>query len=300
MIRFRHVLLAAVCAVALVASAVRAEIVKFAIAGDTHHSPGFVKIEKQIKKTVPGAQFLLSPGDIDPPEQTRTQIDRVFGKSFPWYFAVGNHDLGYSSYLRGYFDKRLAQTVKPGPAGTCETTYSFDAGDVHIAIINVYWNGGTAPGSDTNADGIVAAPLREWLAADLDASQKTWKLVVAHPPAYPQPDQHWHDTRHVGESLDKHPADRDAFWSTLKKHGVTAYICGHTHRYSKYLPEGSSVWQIDSGYARGENDNWKYDTFIIVTANEDQIEFDAYRNLKERGKFEITDILALPSPKKEH
>ena len=297
MIRSRHLLVIALCAIACAAATARAGIVKFAVAGDNRNSSNFVKIEEQIKQTAPSAQFLLSPGDVDPPKRTRAEIDKVFGKNFPWYVAVGNHDLGHLPYLRDYFDKRLAQTVKPGPAGTCETTYSFDAGEVHIAVINVYWSGSAAPGSDANRDATVSAPLRKWLAADLDASQKTWKLVVAHPPAYPQPDQDWHDSRHVGEGLDKHPAERDAFWSTLKQHGATAYICGHTHRYSKYAPEGSQVWQIDTGAARGDNDTWKYDTFIIVTANEDQIEFDAYRNLTERGKFKITDILALPSPK---
>jgi hypothetical protein len=299
MIPFRRLTALTRWAVLCVAMAARAETVKFAIAGDNRKSAGFVQIEEQIKRAAgAGLQLLIGPGDIDPPEHTRAEVDKVFGESFPWYPAVGNHDLSSLPYLRSYFDKRLAKTAKAGPAGTRETTYSFDAGDVHVAIINVYWNGSAAPVNDAYRDENVVAPLREWLAADLDASQKPWKLVVAHPPAYPQPDRNWHETRHVGQSLDKHPAERDAFWKMLEQHGSTAYICGHSHRYSKYRPEGGQVWQIDSGLARGEDASWKYDTFIIATADEKQITFDAYRNLKERGKFEIADTLTLPAAKK--
>jgi hypothetical protein len=299
MIPYRRVVVLALCVVACPAFTARPEIVKFAIAGDNRNSPGFVQIEERIKQAAGGSlQFLLSPGDLDPAEHTRREIDQVFGKTFPWYPVVGNHDLNSLPYLRAYFDKRLANTVKPGPAGTRETTYSFDAGDVHIAVINVYWNGTPAPGSDKNRNESIVGPLREWLAADLDASKKPWKLVAAHEPAYPQPDQDWHEARHVGKSLDKHDAERDAFWTTLEQHGASAYICGHTHRYSKYKPEGGHVWQLDSGLARGDADSWKYDTFIIATADANQLKFDIYRNLKERGKFEITDTLTLMPPKK--
>ena len=284
-------------AVACVVFTVRAEPVKFAIAGDNRNSSGFVAIEERIKQSGGGAvQFLLSPGDVDPAEHTRAEIDEVFGKSFAWYPVIGNHDLHSLPYFRAYFEKRLANAVKPGPPGTRETTYSFDAGDVHIAVINVYWNGTLAPGSDGGRSENVVGPLREWLAADLDASKKPWKLVAAHEPAYPQPDQDWHETRHVGESLDKHRAERDALWTMLEQHGATAYICGHTHRYSKYKPAGGHVWQLDTGLARGEEDSWKYDTFIIATGDANQLKFDVYRNLKERGKFEITDTLALVPP----
>jgi hypothetical protein len=276
----------------------RAESVKFVVTGDNRNYPGFLEVEKQIKNVAGNAvQFQISPGDADPPADTRAKIDTVFGPDFPWYLAVGNHDLEGTPFVHDYFNKRLAGKVNPGPAGTRETTYSFDAGDVHIAIINVYWNGKTDPGSDKKADNIVVPALREWLSADLKATTKPWKLVVAHPPAYPQGDQDWKDARHIGGSLDKHPAERDAFWAMLEERSATALICGHTHRYSKFQPPGSHVWQIDTAQARGNND-WDYDTFLLVTADVNHLTVDVYRNLQERGKFEVTDRLTLTQPPK--
>ena len=47
--------------------------------------------------------------------------------------------------------------------------------------------------------------------------------------------------------LDKYPEARDAFWETLQKNNVTAYICSHQHLYNSSKHGG--VWQIISGGA---------------------------------------------------
>jgi hypothetical protein len=246
---------------------------------------------------------MLSVGDLDPVRVTRGQIDAVFGKSFAWYPVVGNHELdntasdpaaGDMAYLREYFNTNLKGKVNPGPQGTRETTYSFDAGDVHIAVINEYWDGQTEPGSDAKGGGVVE-PLRAWLKTDLQASRKPWKLVVGHEPAYPQPDKDWGAARHAEDNLTAHPADRDAFWSLLDECRVAAYLCGHTHRYSRYQPPHSKVWQIDVAQARGNEKEWKYDTFVIATADASGLKFETYRSLTEPRKFALTDRLALPA-----
>ena len=72
-------------------------------------------------------------------------------------------------------------------------------------------------------------------------------------------------------------------------------FCGHTHRYSRYQPENSRVWQVDAGVARRGTD-WKYDTFILGAATEQALRLDVYRSLKEKGKFEKTDTLELKRP----
>jgi hypothetical protein len=286
-------------ATAAIIVSIRAETIKFVVTGDNRNYLGFADIEKQIQKIAgTNLQFQIVPGDADPPADTRAQIDAVFGKEFPCHLAAGNHDLDSLPFLHDYFDRHLNRRVKRGPAGTSRTTYSFDAGSVHIVILNMYWDGTQAPDSEKKSEGTVVPALREWLTDDLKASKLPWKIVVAHLPAYPQPDKDWGDARHIGGSLDKYPSDRDAFWKILEENGATAFICGHTHRYSKYQPAGSRVWQIDSGQARGD-EGWKYDTFIIATADGKRIEFDAYRNLKERGKFEVTDTLSLAAPNKD-
>ena len=242
---------------------------------------------------------------MDPLPTTQAQLESVLGKAFPWYPVVGNHEttvktsgLGVDdmTYLRDFYDKQLKGKVNPGPEGTRETTYSFDAGEMHIAIINQYWNGKTKPGSDRKGAGDIVAPLTNWVKADLAGSRKPWKLVVGHEPAFPQPDRDWSVERHGEDALTLDPKARDAFWAVLEEQGVAAYICAHTHRYSRYQPPGSKVWQIDTAQARATSD-WKYDAFVIVTADEKSLEFNTYRNLKEAGKFEVTDVLKLTPAK---
>jgi hypothetical protein len=201
-------------------------------------------------------------------------------------------------YLRDFDPRHLRGKIHPGPAGTEKTTYSFDFANVHVALINVYWNGKTKPGSETRADGDVVPALRRWLEADLRKSRKPWKLVVAHEPAFPQDDRDWQGGRHETSSLNRHEANRDAFWKVLEETGATALICGHTHRYSRFRPEGSRVWQIDAAQIRGDA-SWKYDTFIVLTAGEKSFQVETYRNLKERGRFRVTDRFTIEPAKKK-
>jgi hypothetical protein len=36
--------------------------------------------------------FMVSPGDVDPPERVRSTLDEAFGKNYAWYPVVGNHE----------------------------------------------------------------------------------------------------------------------------------------------------------------------------------------------------------------
>jgi len=291
--------------VAAATDARAAEPLRFSITGDNRGSSGFVSVLQRIVQLPGGAgRFMISPGDEDPIAVTREQLDAVFGKAFLWYPAVGNHevpvkDVDNMKALHDYYDQRLQGKVNPGPPGTFQTTYSFDAGEVHVAIINQYWNGTTDPGADATTLAGLVKPLRKWLTLDLANTRKPWKLVVGHEPLFPHPDKDWGAARHETGALQTlSPAACKDFWNILETSGAAAYICGHTHGYNRYRPEGSKVWQIDAGMARGGKD-WKYDTFIIGTADGKTLKFDTYRDLKEQGKFEVTDSLTLgaaPAP----
>ena len=37
--------------------------------------------------------FMISPGDIDPPENSKWTIEQILGLNYPWYPVVGNHEL---------------------------------------------------------------------------------------------------------------------------------------------------------------------------------------------------------------
>ena len=259
--------------------------VKFSATADSRGAAGFSLALDAINSVAGGpGEFHITPGDIDPPATTRADLDAAFGAGFPWYPNVGNHETETPDdmvYLRQYYWDNLDGNVNPGPASTVETTYSFDAGPVHIAVINEYWDGS----SDVALYGDVIPELLAWLQADLAASDKPWKLVFGHEPAYPWPDEDHGTSRHVGDSLDAYPANRDAFWQMLEDEGAVAYVCGHTHRFSHIQPNGGSVWQIDCAQARGAS---ILDTFVIFTADETQIKFDVYRSLVG-NVFALTD-----------
>ena len=268
-----------VCCFPLVA---HGDLVRFSIVADNRGAPGLADTLRQIKEVAGGpGQFIITVGDSDPLATTQGQIEAAFGKGFTWYPVIGNHEVDTEAdraFLLRYYREHLEGKVKPGPEGTAELTYSFDAGPVHLTVLNQYWDGKSAGGSGFALDGDVVPQLAAWLAEDLGATRKPHRLVFGHEPAYPRPDAQYGDWRHVGDSLDHSPQRRDAFWQVLERHGVEAYVHGHVHRYSKFKPPGSTVWQLDAGQARGCG---PYDTFLIVKGDETALVIEVYRSLEQ-------------------
>jgi predicted phosphodiesterase len=212
--------------------------------------------------------FMVSPGDIDPPDRVYSDIQSYIGINYPWYPVVGNHEAETDSdmeWLRAFNPNgnTLPNIVNSGPANGVETNYSFDYEDVHIVVINEYYDGL----SDTGTDGDVTDSLNNWLVNDLSTTTKPVKFVIGHEPAYPQPDEATGRLRHEDDSLNAHGVNRDRFWQALVDHGVTAYICGHTHNFSVYQTDG--VWQIDVGHARGYGDTGSPSTFVMFYVMQD-------------------------------
>ena len=109
--------------------------------------------------------------------------------------------------------------------------------------------------------------LYDWLAADLHATEQPAIFVFGHEPAYP----HY---RHVGDSLDDYPANRNRFWQLLHDTGVVAYICGHTHDPEIHEEPGYDTLQVDVGQARGTG---SHDSFVDVKVKDGQVEISVYR-----------------------
>jgi len=65
----------------------------------------------------------------------------------------------------------------------------------------------------------------------------------------PMPDMDNGRIRHQGDSLDENPENAFELHQLLLKHGVDAYVCGHTHNTSYGKING--LWQLDPGHARG-------------------------------------------------
>ena len=231
--------------------------------------------------------FMIIPGDYDPPPDVQYTIDKYLGDSYLWYPAVGNHEAETPSdmeWTRNYNagGDSLPYIVNIGPAGCEETTYSFDYENAHFVVINEYFDGT----SDVGTDGDVVDALYNWLEADLAATTKEHVFVIGHEPAYPQPDADNGRLRHVGDSLDKYAARRDRFWALLKQYNVLAYVCGHTHNYSTYFYD--NVWQIDVGHARGIGDTGAKSTFVVVDVSDDKVVYRTFRDNYDGGPYELT------------
>jgi len=233
----------------------------FTVTSDPHLQPDNydrVLAAMQEKSNGPGA-FQVVIGDLcdkpgQSPQALRDKVDARFGRDARWFAVVGNHDADVAAtsaamtWRREEFNAgrdgrpalRGQAGVRPGPAGCTETTYSWDEGNAHFVVLNLYWNGGPEPGGDAAGKGDVGPALLAWLEDDLAANTKPFVFVFGHEPAFPQ-------YRHMGDSLDQHPENRDAFWRLLSRHGVQAYFCGHVHRYFKEQRDG--VWQVCDGHA---------------------------------------------------
>jgi 3',5'-cyclic AMP phosphodiesterase CpdA len=145
------------------------------------------------------------------------------------YFAIGNHDDPPSgdNFFKFYIAKAYP---KNGPQNAPEgTIYSFDRGNCHFVVTNPYWD---------QPEGKYTQTQLGWLAQDLSKSSQTFKFVVGHEPAFPL-------KKHVGDSLDAEPANRDALWKILADNGAQAFFCGHTHNLSHVMEKG--VYQFDAG-----------------------------------------------------
>jgi 3',5'-cyclic AMP phosphodiesterase CpdA len=241
--------------------------------------------------------FMISPGDIDPPDDVLSTIRAHIPDAFPWIPVVGNHeiDTAYGSphafsysieWIRSYSNPF---SVSTGPSGAEKTCFSFDFGNAHFTILNEYYDG-TFDNVLLNGHGYLSAQLLSWMTADLAATAKPVIFVIGHEPAFPQPDAESGRVRHLGESLDADTATRDLFWNTLSQYKVKAYICGHTHDYSVYKTGTSPVWQVDVGHARGTGDTGARSTFVRIFVRGDAtVSYETWRLNLTTGKYEITN-----------
>jgi hypothetical protein len=228
--------------------------------------------------------FFIMVGDFDPPSVTDQDLRAAFGAETIWYPVVGNHEAETGEEMAWVRDRyrHLPFIVRQGPPGSETTTFSFDYGSAHFVVLNEYFTGE----SDHAGNGDVCDALYAWLKADLDATDQPAIFVIGHEPAYPK-------HRHVGNSLDADPANRDRFWKLLNQRGVIAYFCGHTHTYSR-LRQGSRdwpavTWQVDVGNMGQAGRQ----TFVSVAVTDAAVTFDAYRGTPNK-EFTECDTWTVP------
>lgn len=251
-----------------------------------YDSPSYFRGACEAIAALGGADFMVSPGDIDPPDGVLWTIQEALGPGMVWYPVVGNHEVETPddmAWLRTYD----YGPVNAGPSGCPETTYSFDYENAHFVVLNEYCD----VSGDTVTDGDVPDHLYEWLVADLNATAQSLVFVFGHEPASPQPDADNGRERHMGDSLNAHPDHRDRFWDLLQDEGVVAYVCGHTHNYSAV--QVGQIWQLDAGHARGQGDTGARSTFLLIRVDGDTVVLETYRDDAAGGPYTLTDVAIL-------
>ncbi len=231
--------------------------------------------------------FMISPGDIDPPDSVYYTIQKYISKDMIWYPVVGNHEeetVSDMTWLRNYNagGKKLPYIMNTGPESCKETNYSFDYKNTHFVILNQY----ATETCDTCTKGDVPDFLYKWLEGDLKATKKKNILVIGHEPAYPLPDMENQRFRHTSDCLNAYPANRDRFVKLLQDYGVKAYIFGHTHNYS--VVKINRLWHVDVGHARGTGDMGAKSTYMLVNVDKSNVSFLTYR-LNSKNEYELTD-----------
>jgi len=224
-------------------------------ATEQYHSKEYTLGGFEAIKKVGQGSFMVLVGDLDPARATDDLVNKVFGDDYPWYFVVGNHDIEVDSNIQFFRnlnkgESSLTRLVRKGPAGSEETTYSFDWHDVHVVVLNMYYDGKT----DTGTDGNIVPDLLDWLENDLQQNKKKNIFVFGHEPIIPVLDLDNGTQRHLGNSLDQYPENSLKFQRLLLKYNVTAYLSGHTHCISYANING--LWLLNSGHIYGHEGDY--------------------------------------------
>jgi len=188
-----------------------------------------------IKNFQSDLDFYVLPGDMDVVQTNKEAYTDVELPDLSTYWVRGNHENEEDvTYIESLYPS-LPNTVSKFD----NKTYSFSYANVHFIVLDEYVD---------HPDGRIEenSALFNWTRSELENTDKSLQIfVVGHEPAYPK-------HRHVGDSLDQFPADRDSFWKLLNDNSVEAYFCGHTHYYSMD-DSHLNVAQIDVGNARWVN-----------------------------------------------
>jgi hypothetical protein len=129
----------------------------------------------------------------------------VVGRTVPWVNATGNHE--------GWNTNTKAFTHAPAGAAA-QDRFSFDCGDLHVLVLNSEFP--LTPGTEQYA----------FADSDLARTNRTWKLVMLHAPAYCSGGH--------GEDAGAKALTAGVF----EQHGVDLVLAGHSHFYQHNFVNG--------------------------------------------------------------
>ena len=148
---------------------------------------------------------------------------------------TGNHEC-YTPERRfsspAFFTAQFA-LPENGPEGLKRQVYSFDYGNVHLVMLD------SQEGEQRGFLPDLLERQRQWLEADLAATDRKWKVVFIHRPLYGnKPDG-------INENL------RRAFAGVLDKYQVDLVFTAHDHVYARTAPEYNNQDGTDQDSVRG-------------------------------------------------
>jgi photosystem II stability/assembly factor-like uncharacterized protein len=139
--------------------------------------------------------------------------------------------------------------------------YSFDYQNAHFVVLNLYY--------DYVVDNPqLSARQKNWFQNDLSSNTQPIVFVFGHEPGYP------FGNRHLGDSLDQNPAERDAFFELIRQHNGVAYFSGHTHVYGRSYHDG--VYDVGVGTVSYVNNELGRFTYVVVNVSDNLISFETY------------------------
>lgn len=272
----------------------------FAILGDTqsfkagNSSGNFQRAIASVKKLNPNMVFAVgdlvgSCANSSKCEKDYSDWKNIIGSFMPKTYTIqGNHDRTGGSKADKVWQSEFSLPTN-GPPGYSEITYSFNFKNSHFVVL----------ASDNPAMHDIDSEQRSWLEKDLAANKQKNTFVFFHEPAFPVSSK-------IGESLDKHAAERNTLWQILDNYNVTAVFNGHEHIvsrrkiYSSVFPGAkNSIYQLVFGdtdsfdhalpapgiaeYAHREQGCFG---FVKVSGQEITVEtHDAYGNLLDTFTF---------------
>lgn len=176
----------------------------------------------------PNAAFILQGGDMVNKGQNMEEWQALLTKSesvfsgMPLMSVPGNHE-GNDASGKPELWSEIFDLPTNGPSGFKEEFYSFDYGNSHILCLNSnvfsneQLNAGTMSESDFDR-------INDWIAKDLSSTDKTWKIVVLHHPAYVV----------VDDPVSSQVLNK---WVPIfEDNGVSLVLCGHQHVYMRTYP----------------------------------------------------------------
>ncbi|MEW9700655.1 S-layer homology domain-containing protein [Paenibacillus sp. SI8] len=210
-------------------------------------------------KANPGAKFFMNVGDL-------TELDSSYAHWHKWFEGSkgvienipempvpGNHE-----YYAGYNANELANNFiaqfkvpQNGPDRLKGTVYSFDYGDVHIAVLN-------SQQAEVNQN--IPTPMNDileeqkvWLDKDLQSTTKKWKIALYHKASY---------YARASRDTDAEPI-KLAFQPIFDKYHVDVVFAAHDHAISRTFPINNNYFVDTPGqgtvyYITGRSGNKNY------------------------------------------